>query len=191
MSRVKRRSLERGDTLVEVAIAFSVLGIVLAGTSAIINRSLLSITNSVERTEARAEVNAQVELLRYVVSDYKGASSDTYKQITEMTNANVDADQGCTASNNAYYLKWDDSKKSVALEELANKGEDQSNAADGAPHAGRGIWIDAKRGSTRSTKAPGYIDFYVRACWTPYLAQSLGEGHLETIVRIALPLEDD
>ena len=52
-------SHQRGDTLVEVAIAMAVLGLVLAATMTIINRSLLSVMNAVERTGARGEVNSQ------------------------------------------------------------------------------------------------------------------------------------
>ena len=57
-------SHQRGDTLVEVAIAMAVLGLVLAATMTVINRSLLGVMNAVEGTGAGGGVNLQVEMLR-------------------------------------------------------------------------------------------------------------------------------
>ena len=31
---------------------------------------------------------------------------------------------------------------------------------------------------------PGYIDFYVRACWSPYASEEIGQGRLESAVRV-------
>ncbi len=56
---------QRGDTLIEVLIAITVLAVIVTGAMAIMNRSLVSIMNSSERTAVRAEINSQTEMLNW------------------------------------------------------------------------------------------------------------------------------
>lgn len=62
---IKRtRQRERGDTIVEVLIAISVIGAVLGSTMLIINRNIKYNMSSQERTQAVRLAEQQVELMR-------------------------------------------------------------------------------------------------------------------------------
>lgn len=57
---------ERGDTLIEVAIAMAVLGAVALLTSTTMNSSLLSIMDSTQRASVQQKVNSQIEMINYI-----------------------------------------------------------------------------------------------------------------------------
>jgi len=63
MMNIKNK-FQRGDTIVEVLIAMAVLGLVLASSFAIANRSYATGLNAQERNEALKIAESQVELLR-------------------------------------------------------------------------------------------------------------------------------
>lgn len=60
---------ERGDTIIEVLIAIAVASSVLAITYATMNRNLLIIRDSQERTEAAKIAQGQIEALRGMTLD--------------------------------------------------------------------------------------------------------------------------
>lgn len=187
--RHSRRWYQRGDTLVEVTIAFAVLGLVLGATGAIVNRSLLNIMNATERTTARGEVNSQAELLRYVIEHSDDNTSLYNNIINNKVNSNGDyssKNYGCTASAHAFALRYNAASSAIELQSIAQGPKTQT--ATYAPHAegDQGIWIDGVK-HNGTTNSPDYIDFYVRACWTPYAASEVGQGRLESIVRATLP----
>lgn len=191
--RVKRRR-ERGDTLVEVAIAMAVLALILASTMTIINRSLLGVMNAVERTGARGEVDSQIEMLRYVFDTQSGVNKDVAKSIIDHTQVNSGdtarelSEAGCSiTSNGGFYLSKSTNAATAASAPIVYNGYGRTdNVAanvDFSPHAGRGIWIEGVK-TEESGGMPGYIDFYVRACWSPYASEEIGQGRLESAVRV-------
>ncbi|MFC2333691.1 MAG: type II secretion system protein J [Candidatus Nanoperiomorbus sp.] len=193
---MKRNQAERGDTLVEVTVAMAVLGLMLAASLAVINRGLMGVSNAVERTSVRASLSSQAELLRYVFDD-PVANQEAYENILKRTNPNASLGKnGCEIGNGGFYLsvsKVSASKTSVApveMHELNQAGTtDLTNNVYGQPEAGdnkgnsRGIWIEGDKHDGQNGM-PGYIDFYVRACWTPHAAQQPGSGRMESNVRV-------
>lgn len=199
---MKRNQAERGDTLVEVTVAMAVLGLMLAASLAVINRGLMGVSNAVERTSVRASLSSQAELLRYVFDD-PVTNQATYKAILGRTKPNNNLGQkGCEIGNGSgFYLsvsKVSASKTSVAPVEIHPEKNPLNPAADathltnnvyGQPEAGdnkgvsRGIWIEGDKHDGQNGM-PGYIDFYVRACWTPHAAQQPGSGRMESNVRV-------
>lgn len=179
---------ERGDTLVEVAIAMAIMGLMLAATMMIINRSLLGVMNAVERTASRGEVNSQVEMLRYVFDTQGGVNKEVANDIIDSTpvgdTSQLAGDEhGCSIGGHGFYLELGDS----ADQPIRRQGyASTTNVAEdvfAAPHPGNGIWIEGVK--TEAEEAvPGYIDFYVRACWSPYASNEIGQGRLESIVRV-------
>ena len=64
---------QRGDTLVEVLLAMSVIGLILGSSYAIANRSLATGRNAQEQTEAVKLAESQLEFLKaYIDEDPSG-----------------------------------------------------------------------------------------------------------------------
>lgn len=192
---MKRNQAERGDTLVEVTVAMAVLGLMLAASLAVINRGLMGVSNAVERTSVRASLSSQAELLRYVFDD-PVANEATYKAILGRTKPNNNLGQnGCKIGGGGFYLSVNNKTGTppVEMHELDSaKTQQLTNNVYGQPEAGRinnsnkskGIWIEGDKHDVQQNGMPGYIDFYVRACWTPHAAQQPGSGRMESNVRV-------
>ena len=189
-----KKRAERGDTLVEVTVAMAVLGLMLAASLAVINRGLMGVSNAVERTSVRASLSSQAELLRYVFDD-PVANKEAYKWILDHTGSNVSLGQnGCEIGGGGFYLSVNNKTGTppVEIHELDSVDTDHlANNVYGQPEAGRignsnkskGIWIEGDKHDAQGDM-PGYIDFYVRACWTPHAAQQPGSGRMESNVRV-------
>ncbi len=187
---MKRNQAERGDTLVEVTVAMAVLGLMLAASLAIINRSLMGVSNAVERTSIRASLNTEVELLRYIFDD-QVANKKLVDDIVKNTQSNQNIEsRGCEIGANSFTL-YDTGNQAapVAKNELTpdDKVAEHVGGKPGISQQGQhnGIWIEGdKHPGGAGNSMPGYIDFYVRACWTPHAAQQLGSGRMEANVRV-------
>ncbi len=188
-----KKRAERGDTLVEVTVAMAVLGLMLAASLAVINRGLMGVSNAVERTSVRASLSSQAELLRYVFDD-PDTNKDTYdKIINKYTQPNGKLGQnGCEIGNGGFYLSVGGGTSPVEIHklnpakttELTNNVYGQPEAARDKSGNSRGIWIEGDKHDGQKDGMPGYIDFYVRACWTPHAAQQPGSGRMESNVRV-------
>ncbi len=192
---MKRNQAERGDTLVEVTVAMAVLGLMLAASLAVINRGLMGVSNAVERTSVRASLSSQAELLRYVFDD-PVTNKEAYKWILDHTGSNVSLGKnGCEIGNGGFYLSVSNvvGTPPVEIHELNQADTNKlTNNVYGQPEAGevgnnsgvsQGIWIEGDKHDAQGDM-PGYIDFYVRACWTPHAAQQPGSGRMESNVRV-------
>lgn len=188
---MKRNQAERGDTLVEVTVAMAVLGLMLAASLAVINRGLMGVSNAVERTSVRASLSSQAELLRYVFDD-PVTNKVTYENILKRTNPNASLGKnGCEIGNGGFYLSVGNGALPVEMhalnladtDHLTNNVYGQPEAAGDNKGNSRGIWIEGDKHDAQGDM-PGYIDFYVRACWTPHAAQQPGSGRMESNVRV-------
>lgn len=187
-----KKRAERGDTLVEVTVAMAVLGLMLAASLAVINRGLMGVSNAVERTSVRASLSSQAELLRYVFDD-PVTNKEAYKWILDHTGSNVSLGQnGCEIVGGGFYLSVNNKTGTPPVEIHKLNQADTNKLANnvyGQPEAGddkrvsRGIWIEGDKHDGQGDM-PGYIDFYVRACWTPHAAQQPGSGRMESNVRV-------
>ena len=191
-----KKRAERGDTLVEVTVAMAVLGLMLAASLAVINRGLMGVSNAVERTSVRASLSSQAELLRYVFDD-PDTNKVTYGKILDIfkyAKPSKDLGQnGCKIGGGGFYLSVSEVVGAPPVEmhalnpantaELANNVYGQPEAASDNKDNSLGIWIEGDKHDGQGDM-PGYIDFYVRACWTPHAAQQPGSGRMESNVRV-------
>ena len=173
----------------------AVLGLMLAASLAVINRGLMGVSNAVERTSVLASLSSQAELLRYVFDD-PVTNKEAYKWILDHTGSNVSLGQnGCEIGGGGFYLSVNNKTGTppVEIHELDSaKTQQLTNNVYGQPEAGRinnsnkskGIWIEGDKHDVQQNGMPGYIDFYVRACWTPHAAQQPGSGRMESNVRV-------
>lgn len=209
------KSKQHGDTLVEVAIAISVLGIMLAASMAAINRNLMAVMNSAERTAIRSQIDSQAELLRYAWNNniklgasagnlsgktlrealregYIGNNEATVKQRTCGVEYGRDKSgggsfwlaPGSTGSSAKEAVKFIGSGEQFGWKDH-NENKTVASVVQGTPTTGgddgrvAGIWIDAYNAAPNAW----YVDFYIRACWTPYGSPTAGTGRTQTIVR--------
>ena len=151
---------ERGDTLIEIMLALSVLGIVVVGCMSTANRLNATMLDNIDRTAVRSDINSQTELLNYV-RDHSSQSAvwNGIKTKTATDASTIGA--SCTKNDNSFYLDIKDG--SVAVTYGTNfSGKNESGRAK----PGSGIWVDAVY--VAGSSSPSYIDFYIKACWARF-----------------------
>ena len=141
---------QRGDTLIEVLIAVTILGIVVVGAMSIMNRMMISMLNSAERTAVRAEMNGQAELLQYI----KVNEPDVWNRIKNRTSGLTAAEMttrattSCASYNNySFYIRADLAGVTLTVPTTAATNPvNVASSTTGNPNAkatvGNGIWID-------------------------------------------------
>jgi len=189
---------QRGDTLVEVLIAITVLGIVVVGSLTLMNRSMVSIINSTERTAVRTDINSQINLINYVFRNasesgtrdnilslaFRGGTGGSLPDLASGYNKNAsttcdlglneggkfDTTGGGVKNAGSFYLDPHlDANGSVDSVKLVTGLTVTSNGPNTTERArpGSGLWVDAVYYEQSASNAQPYIDFYVKACWTP------------------------
>lgn len=179
-----RPSLQRGDTLIEVMIAIAILSAVTLGGFSIMNKGLGISYGVLERTETRAQVSQQLELLSYIRDQYaqsiasgNGAANYPATLWTDIRNnrgsdptaANSTAPDACTPSTLAkgFFIEQNpDTTYKLTTYTPSNPAT--------IPTPGNGLWIEAV--PSPSGVSITYIDFYVKACWDAVVG-----GQKETI----------
>lgn len=175
---------QRGDTLVEVLLAVTVLAAVITATISIMNQGYASAQSSAERAEVQALINGQINVLRAARDEYIRASdagsTTNWTQITALATQNpvdVDAD-GCAVGPNPFYLRQDTADWSTPTALAPEAANISSTSA--SPSPANGIWIEGYRYTTAGK--PSYYDFYVKACWAAY--GSSASQQLKSVVRL-------
>jgi len=72
---LKMRDMKRGDTIIEVSLAFAIFSLVAIITVSMMNLGLSASERSLELVTARNELNAQAEALRFIHSSYISEST--------------------------------------------------------------------------------------------------------------------
>lgn len=180
-----RGSRERGDTLVEVLLAVVILSTVTVGAFTIMNRGVALSYGVLERTETRARVAQQLEILTYI-RDIHAAEASAGRPLTGYPYAlwtdirtnramrpsgTPTAVNGCTPSPNSFYVDQYTDASNVTRYRLVNY---TNQPPETTPRPGRGLWVEAVL--SPDPIAVKYIDFYAKACWS-----SVSGGPRETI----------
>lgn len=214
LARHSAKTTSKGDTLIEVLVAFSVFSLAVVGAVAVMNQGSYLAQRSLETTLVSNELSAQAESLRFLHDAYLAsyqpgvqydstmpesptkewlaiqkqvisAGATTYTDLSQIVNT-------CpSAPKNSFVL---DSRNGVYK---PNSGGNMDVATSYAqltyPNQvfgqAQGIWIEAIRNPT-NTQDPalahiGYTDFYIFACW-PSIGQDKATT-LGTTVRLYEP----
>lgn len=196
----RKLSDQRGDTLVEVMVSISVLGLVVVGFMVIMNNANTSLRNAIERTEVRTSVNAQTEIIHYVrdahlKSTQGGGNTNQifaalwndiqrYAFTSGTPEANVATEpcsftEGNLAANRpGSFVVMRDAASGLVLKPVTS-----GTNGGGRAVPGNGLWVDAIHYAPAvGTNQVGYTDLYVKACWA---AISGGvDQQTSTIVRL-------
>ena len=194
------RYFKKGDTLIEVILAFSVFAVVSISGLALMNSGISRAQSTLQLTMARNAIDSQAEALRYInsLAVAGSGSNDTGLWNTVTSSAVVSAsDLSLCPSNrsqfpsSAFILGYDNGSRISRIDTnglnpattfprlIWRSEDDTNNLADKGSFVGaEGLWIEAIKGS-------GYYDFHIRACWAAPTGSS--PTTLGTIVRLYDP----
>lgn len=172
---------QRGDTLVEVLMSLVVLSVVIIGAVTLMSRGMQSAQIALEHSQARQEVNRQIELLRYLRDQYSvnSASTDGLTWVSVISGSNNAATNydGCAVTTaktgTAFYLER---PSGVVLRTPFNAALTPTTYAT----AGRGLWVET---APSTGVVPAYVDIVVRACW---MATGSVGGQQRTVTAVRL-----
>ncbi len=207
-----RRSLTRGDTLIEVLFAVTVFSLVVVLSLSLMNQGTSASIRALQISLVRQEIDSQAETLRFLNSAYVEAfhagyaptsettpAAEYYRMIENITTADISPFGGdkvtCPEAPNGSFLlntrtaKFRSFSGNPGLKQPAEAFSQTVYNGDTLT-AGQGVWIEA----VRSTQKPAasnqsntrYTDFHIRACW-----DAPGAGapmNLGTIVRLYEPV---
>ena len=182
------RKTQRGDTLVEVLIATSILGAAIVGGLTAMNAGYAVASNSVERTQVQATMNSQLAMIKYARDAFfranQQASDNGSKLWVALMSKVTTAASSQTVCNgnvpqpvNGFYIN-DDLSTLTDTSVIDYSG----TAATALAAPGAGMWIEGRQSSGGSVK---YVDFYVKACW-----QAIGTSPQQeerTVMRLYVP----
>ncbi len=190
---------DRGDTLIEVMMAISIMAIVMVGSFSLMNKGVASMYDSLEISMVQNLINRQSESLYYARDQYLArlngvtlSSSDSKAadlwsgsfvgsgSISDWSGAtanSVPKMDDCTDASRAFFIRRDASGSYI---EAVRSGI--SVVASGFPSPGNGLWIQKKSRSSAEAAVP-YKDFYIKACWLSSGGGSVPQK-LSTIVRL-------
>jgi competence protein ComGC len=208
MSRSKRPLLanvkDSGETLIEVMLAIAVLAVIVIVSLSTMNLASQNMQNSSERTRVRSDIDSQAEALRWIRDNrplsFNNAGNSTWQMILGLArqsgNTDTAAEQCQFKPGNSGPRSFYISLKKNASGELsptivANLSTDNgpqltaTNVVNPSSFAtvGRGVWIDAVRSDNNTSGQQAYVDFYIKACWTP-LGKGADKSQTLTVVRI-------
>lgn len=145
---------DTGDSLLEVMLSIAVLSTVAVGSMAVMNNGNALAQTALGRTEVRAMINTQTQLLQYARSDSGlwGAIKNVAYNGDE-TNATNYTARGASGgqSSRSFYLNNDGSVAS-------------SNNSEPVPFGRGNLWVDGICYSVAQKGQP-YCDFYIKANW--------------------------
>lgn len=199
---------QRGDTLIEVLFAFSILSLVIVGAMTIMNQGSIASQRALETTLVREQIDAQSTTLRFLHDAYvakfqpgisyatdtpAGQWATMTSSLTATTASPFGSITTCpTPPSGSFILNpatgeyepvGTKLKQSVTFSQLTFDSQTGQILQEA-----QGIWIEGIRsqsnGNTNQNNTR-YIDFHIRACW-----ENPGQGPpmtIGTIVRLYEP----
>ena len=183
---------QRGDTIIEVILASTMLALVTTSSFAIMQRGTASTYDSLERSQVRLMVNGQGELLNYFRDEYiraisttgvvAGSPADMWRKISldgsVTESATEPVVQSCTppSGNAAFSIRLDPAIPASTVY------PGTITTPTGLPSPGDGIWV--QRVDPNGGPARNFHDFYIMACWDSTTSQ---KQYMSSVVRLYEP----
>lgn len=193
--KVVKVKSSRGDTIIEVMLAFGVFAALAVSVTVMMNRSVATAQRSLEITQVRQQIDAQADLLRYA-RDNQLPDWDAIKNPANLYTGARDALTGqvvdCATfgsllgNNRAFFMSTNISTGAVSRQQLSASNftiPDTTSRIDFNSQRSMGMWILATyaQGSSSSSPVKAY-DMYIRTCW--YTVGQNVPLTLTTIVRM-------
>lgn len=181
------RTVKRGDTIVEVIIAFAVMSAVILSISTLMGMGLNIAQRSLETSLVRQQIDTQANLLRYAQDQnsslWRSITSDDLLTATAATTVTVQSGNCSAAPDNSFALYYDKSAGEVRLHSVTDPNyyeEPVTYSFVSDDGIAQGMWIQVVKAEGSSNVAA--YDFYIRGCW--YSGSSTQPVSIGTIVRL-------
>lgn len=187
---------DRGDTLIEMVVAFAILSLVVVGVLQIMNKGVTMSQNSIENTLVRQQMDGQADMVRYL-HDTGDTLWNAMKAKATMTSDVLPLNMSsCPTSANlsgtarsAFYVYKTTSGLAIAdIDGTTYKDPVTYARIDHnlTPVVSYGVWLQIAKAENKSSTASGAAltayDVYIHGCW--YGTGSSTPTTLGTIVRI-------
>lgn len=182
-----KRDAQRGDTLIEVIVAFGIFSLVLLGVYAVMNRGIATAQESLEVTLVRSHMDSQASLLRFARNIDDGKPSSVWSRIKSGAATAAPGVADCVPDKyrGIFYLGsvGPANAQTVDYRAVSSVSKPSSFAKiNYDTNVTEGIWVQAVRVGNTGDRYQAY-DMHIRACWdSPF-----GGGApltLSTIVRL-------
>lgn len=187
---VSRRRYNRGDTIIELVLAFAIFSLSAVTTLMILNQGVAISQRSLEKSLVRQQVDAQSEMIRYL----HDVNSPQWATIKSMVITNPlplsgpcpDVSQLGTSGQKGFFVV-PDSASIDGFQVLSAASPNYELPAryanvDLVNKKAQGVWVQVALAENNSGLAIDAYDFYVHGCW-----DSVGQRMpmtVGTIVRI-------
>ncbi len=197
---------DRGDTIIEVMLAFVVFSLIAVAGISLMNKGAATAQNALEVTLVRQQIDAQAEALRYVRDmaqlEKSQLAQTQWKKLTDHVGAGglavpdassfgvSEAGMCPLVPDSAFFMN---AHEGGVIDNSDNSRIISSNSDGSTPYArvvyetseaipvrSSGLWVEAVKKNTDQD----FIDFHIRACW--HTPASSVPATLGTIVRMAL-----
>lgn len=199
-------NMQRGDTIIEVMVAFSVFAMVAVGALTVMNQGTAGAQNTLETTLVRQEIDTQAEMLRFLHQAYTsnpGAASGPASKfaailartrsaaLTQPTEYGESCTQTLPGESNKRFalndegtLLADENTKPIQDLDISASAPYAKVDTDNSPQVAYGVWIEPVI-SNATNNDTRFIDFHIRACWES--ASGDTQRTLGTIIRLYTP----
>lgn len=205
MLNKQKRTLQKGDTLIEVLFAVTVFSLVVVLSLSLMNQGTSASIRALQISLVRQEIDSQAEALRFMNSSYVAAYRPGYAPTARTTPAEEyyammgaigagsvtrfgnNGNQTCPAVPSGSFII--NTRTAQYVSGTAAVMQPASAASqtvyDGATLSqSQGLWVEAIR-SASDGSGTRYTDFHIRACWdAPGMNVPMNLG---TIVRLYEP----
>lgn len=176
---------QRGDTMVEVMVAFAIFAMAAVSAIAIMNRGIAMTQRSLEITLVREQIDSQADLLRYARDNNLSIWNDIASSSVSPTLAVTTPRTDCPASAadmppGSFYIYPNQSAlERVVLRSSSGNvyqpAETYARVANDA-RVSHGMWVQPVRVDSTT------YDMYINACWDTVASDT--PITLRTIVRL-------
>lgn len=175
MSRTLARDLRRGDTIIEMVLAFAIFSLVAVGTMNILTNGVAITQRNLESTLVQQQIDSQAEMIRYIHDTVgsSGNNKETWKQLISNVAANprpLDFSNGScpdrlqsgdkgffiVPASSGFLRQQIDPATSIGALTYARIAYDTKKT--------QGIWTQVAEAEGSKDGARAY-DFYIHACW--------------------------
>ncbi len=169
---------QKGDTIIEVVLAFAIFSLVAIGTMAILSSGVSTTQRDLEISLVRQQIDSQAELLRYLHDTQHNVAGSTWENIlsSKVVNSPTPLSGSCDGSfPSAFYIQptinANPTLTTISAPSIPGSAYVTPTTyamVDYANAKSQGVWIQVTKAQVQTqnpSSAVNAYDFYIHACW--------------------------